>query len=126
VSSDAAWVASIGTGTTPIHHADDLRVAVLALHEHPDLVRATAFVSWFLRRAASAQGVRHKYNHTIAVAWMRILDHVGGSRQTVEQLPAAHPWLADKRALNRHFRSRTLARPEAKNTFLPADLAPLP
>jgi len=60
--------------------------------------------------------VPQRYNRTVTDAWVRVVAHcrADSGATDFDALLAAYPWLLDKRALLKHYTSRTLASEEAR------------
>jgi hypothetical protein len=77
---------------------------------------------------AAHHGAPQKYNETVSVAWVRIIHHVRSAHdvRSFDALLDVAPWLSDKRVLLRHYSSRTLAGKQARSSYVPPDLQPIP
>jgi hypothetical protein len=91
--------------------------------------RAEARVAELLRHLAAAQGAATRYHETMTRAWVRLVaaavqeePHERG----FETFVAAHPELAERSLLERHFSAELLATPSARETWVAPDRAPLP
>jgi len=108
------------------NHADHIRLAriyVLRLGSGAGDAAAIA-----IRRYADHLGASTKYHETITRAWM-ILVHRAVADQPAESFPAfaaAHPHLLDKDVLKRYYSKTLLVSDEARHSWIPPDLAPIP
>jgi hypothetical protein len=128
--SPLAWLAQVRTGhpVGAFGHREHLLLAWLILDEYADTDGAQEEVSVIIRRIATAQGVPQRYNRTVTDAWVRIVAHCRADSGITEfdALLAAYPWLLDKRALLKHYTSRTLASDEARRGFVDGDVLAVP
>jgi hypothetical protein len=125
-----SWLAQVRTGhpVGEFGHREHLLLAWLVLDEHVDSVEAQDEVSLVIRRIATAQGVPQRYNRTVTDAWVRIVAHCRARSKITDfdALLAAYPWLLDKRALLKHYTSRTLASDQARHEFVDGDVLAVP
>jgi hypothetical protein len=128
--SRGAWLSQVRTGhpVGEFGHREHLLLAWLVLDEYVDTADAQDEVSLIIRRIATAQGVPQRYNRTVTDAWVRIVAHCRADSGATDfgALLAAYPWLLDKRALLKHYTSRTLASDEARREFVDGDVLAVP
>ena len=82
-----------------------------------------------IRDLANGRGQPTKYHETITRAWAYIVAHVAGDAGRgigFGGLLQRHPELLDKHLLLKHYRSETLAGPEARQRWVAPDLRELP
>jgi hypothetical protein len=82
-----------------------------------------------IRDLAEGRGQGTKYHETITRAWAYILAHAAGDAgqgTSFEGLLQRHPELLDKHLLLKHYRSETLASPEARQRWVAPDLREWP
>jgi hypothetical protein len=90
---------------------------------------AITLVSEGIQQTARYAGAPQKYHATVSRAWVELVGHhvtTDGPGEDFDRFVARHPALLDKRLLARHYRSSTLASPEAKVGWVEPDLAPFP
>lgn len=127
---DAAFLAAVAAGEKPggrFAHEDHLRLAWIVLRSD-GLARGEERVTDLLRHLAAAQGAPGRYHETVTRAWTRLVAAAlsGMPRDaTFAQLLAAHPELASRDALARHFSPELLATTEARDRWVAPDGAPL-
>jgi hypothetical protein len=124
------WLAAVESGhpPPPFGHREHLKLAWLVLAGEPDLDRACERVSATIHRLAVAHGHPQKYHRTVTDAWVRIVAHCRAQRPntTFEELLQANGWLFHNRLLLQHYRSTTLASPQARTGWVAPDLLPIP
>jgi hypothetical protein len=128
------WLAQVRTGhpAGEFGHREHLLLAWLVLDATTSAADAQDEVSRIIRRIATAQGVPQRYNRTVTDAWVRIVAHcradAGGSPAATDfdALLATYPWLLDKRALLKHYTSRTLASEQARREWVDGDVLAVP
>ena len=124
------WLAQVRTGHPrgEFGHREHLLLACLVLDQSASLAEAQDEVSRIIRRIATAQGVPQRYNRTVTDAWVRIVAHCRTTSDATDfdALLATYPWLLDKRALLKHYTSRTLASELARREFVDGDVLAIP
>lgn len=127
---DTEWLHAVRHGHPPgeFGHREHLRLAWLALGESATTDAAQHEVSRIIRALASAQGVPQRYNRTVTDAWVRIVAHCRAQNPAAdfEEMLRAHPFVRDKRALMKHYTSRTLASTSARQRWVEPDVLPIP
>lgn len=125
-----AWLAHVRTGHPQgeFGHREHLLLAWMVLEESATVDEAQDEVSRIIHRIASAQGVPQRYNRTVTDAWVRIVAHsrTSAGAPDFDATLAHYPWLMDKRALLKHYTSRTLASERARREFVDGDLLAVP
>jgi hypothetical protein len=108
-------------------HRQHVHLTWLAVRRY-GVAGAVRVVSDGIRRTARYAGAPQKYHETVSRAWVELVGyHVAtGDTPTFDAFVARYPDLLDKRLLSRHYRSTTLASPEARTGWVEPDLAPLP
>ena len=110
------------------HHGEHIRVAWLYL-KSGDASRAAERMSEGIRRFANHHGATQKYHHTLTLAWMRLVAAALGETPegyAFEQFITAHPQLLDLNLLAKYYSQELLRTAAARETWVPADLQPLP
>jgi hypothetical protein len=90
---------------------------------------AITLVSEGIQRTARYAGAPQKYHATVSRAWVELVGHhvaADGPGDDFDRFVTRHPALLDKRLLTRHYRSSTLASPQARTGWVEPDLAPFP
>ena len=116
---------------TSFHHADHIRLAWIYLLRLGAGASDASAVS--IRRYATHLGAAAKYHETITRAWMILVaaaDRTSvaqeGSAEAFRAFAAANPTLFEPNALAKYYSKNRLSSEEARSTWLPPDLAPLP
>ena len=110
------------------HHREHIRVAWLYL-KSSDASRAAERMSEGIRRFANHQGATQKYQHTLTLAWMRLVAAAlveTPEGYTFEQFLAAHPDLDDKNVLAKYYSNELMQTNAAAEGWVEPDLQPLP
>src|SRR6266567_4328377 len=110
------------------HHREHLRVACLYL-KSSDATRAAERMAAGIRRFANHQGATQKYHHTLTLAWMRLVAAAlveTPEGYAFEQFITAHPQLLDLNLVDKYYSKELLRTAAARETWVPADLQPLP
>lgn len=128
--TDRDWLEAVNAGHPPgpFGHREHLRLAWLAIETGDTIESAAHKVSAAIRAIAAAHGAPQKYNQTVTVAWLLIVDHlrIATDGSGFDVMLASNPWLFDKRLLLRHYRSQTLASDAARSSYVAPDLRPIP
>jgi len=109
-------------------HRQHINLAYYAVRRYgmPDAI--SAICTW-IRQIATYERAPQKYHHTVSRAWVEaVAYHVAEDPGCAdfEDFAARNPALLDKRLLSRHYRSSTLAGPDARSGWVEPDLAPFP
>jgi hypothetical protein len=122
-----ALMAEVMTGADRFGHRQHIQLTWLAVRRYGTRA-AIALVSDGIQRTARYAGAPQKYHATVSRAWVELVGHhvEGGDDADFDAFLARCPALLDKRLLARHYRSSTLARPEARSGWVAPDLKPLP
>jgi hypothetical protein len=104
-------------------HRDHLELAYTAVRRF-GMPGAVDIVSAHLRRLTEYAGKPQKYHHTVSQAWVELVAHHVDDAPTFDGVLERNPALLDKRLLMRHYRSTTLASPQARQAWCPPDLKP--
>jgi hypothetical protein len=127
---DRQWLDAVRRGRPPggFGHREHLRLAWLALADTGSISEAQGEVSRIIRQFAAVHGVPQKYNQTVTDAWVLIVAHCRAAQPTAgfDEMLRARPILMDKRALMRHYTSRTLASAAARESWVEPDVRPIP
>ncbi len=110
------------------HHIDHIRLAWIYLGMQPEPEAAERMAA-SLRKFSAHVGRATRYHHTITIAWVRLVAAARAATPPTDSFPefiAAHPHLADQKALLRHYSQTCLDSPEARADFVAPDLQPLP
>lgn len=110
------------------HHIDHVRLAwiYLGVLSEPE---AGERMAGALRKFSAHAGRANRYHRTITIAWVRLVAAARAATPTANSFPdfiAAHPHLADQKALLRHYSQTRLDSPEARADFVAPDVQPLP
>jgi hypothetical protein len=107
-------------------HRQHVHLAFIAARRYGTAGAADRVGDWIRHLTAHAP---HRYHATVTRAWAEIVGHhvardpsAGDFAVFIER----HPALLDKRLLLRHYSSRVLASPGARNGWVEPDLAPFP
>lgn len=128
---DDAFLAAVAAGERPagrFAHEDHLRLAWIVLRRD-GCTRGEERLTQLLRNLAASQGAPQRYHETLTRAWSRLVAAaIAGLPDDADfaRLVAAHPGLARRDALDRHFSPELLATPEARATWRDPDREPLP
>jgi hypothetical protein len=109
-------------------HRQHLHLTWLAVRQCGPAAAAT-LVGKGIRQTARYAGVPQKYNETVSLAWVQAVAYHVAQRPDLSDFDGfvgAFPRLLDKRLLAAHYRSATLAAPEARRAFVAPDLVPFP
>jgi hypothetical protein len=109
-------------------HREHIALAWRAVRAHGRDEAATQ-VGATLRQVTAYERVPQKYNETMSRAWVELVAHhveEDPSLADFDTFVARNPALLDKRLLARHYRSATLASPQARASWVEPDVAPFP
>jgi hypothetical protein len=109
-------------------HRQHIHLAFVAVHRH-GMPEAVERVCGWLRQITAYEKAPQKYHHTVSRAWVELVAHhvvTEPDRPEFDVFVERHPALLDKRLLARHYRSTTLAAPEARRGWVEPDVAPFP
>jgi hypothetical protein len=109
-------------------HREHINLAFWSVRRY-GMPTATGKVCTWIRQLTAYQRVPQKYHHTVSRAWMEIVAHHVAADQDCADFGVfafRYPTLLDKRLLSRHYRSSTLASPEARHDWVEPDLSPFP
>jgi hypothetical protein len=122
-----ALLAEVMARTDRFGHRQHIHLTWLAVRRF-GTATAIALVSDGIQRTARYAGAPQKYHATVSRAWVELVGHHvnAGDGDDFDAFAGRHPALLDKRLLARHYRSATLATPEARTGWAEPDLAPLP
>lgn len=132
ILSDEDFLSSFNDCSAPpsvFNHEGHVRIAWIHLQRYP-LAHAIQLTCDGIERFASHLGAPDKYNRTLSEALMRIMASQGASDARLSWdgfLLQNHELLEDaKQLLGRYYSNELLTSMEAKDTFLPPDISPLP
>lgn len=131
LASDEQFLAAFLDSSLPaaaFDHRGHLRAAWLLLRQHP-LEVAVERICDGIARLAERLGAPHKYHRTLTEALVRLMAAAGAAATpTWQDFLAENPGFVQdaRRQLTRHYSEQRLALPEARRSFLPPDLLPLP
>jgi hypothetical protein len=129
--ADAELAAILPEITGPdgeFRHRQHIHLAWLAVRRYGMPEAITKICDW-IRQITAHERAPQKYHHTVSRAWVEIVAHhieADPDRADFGIFAARHPALLDKRLLSRHYRSSTLAAPEARHGWVEPDLLPFP
>jgi hypothetical protein len=109
-------------------HRQHVNLTFLAVRRH-GMPRAIDKVSEWIRQIAVYEQHPQKYHHTVSRAWVEMIaHHIHAEPACVEfdRFAQRHPALLDKRLLGRHYRSATLASPDARHGWIEPDAMAFP
>jgi hypothetical protein len=109
-------------------HRQHVNLTFLAVRRH-GMPRAVDKICEWIQQIAEYEQHPQKYHHTVSRAWVEMIaHHVDADPACVEfdRFARRHPALLDKRLLTRHYRSTTLASPQARRGWTEPDLLPFP
>jgi hypothetical protein len=109
-------------------HRQHVNLTFLAVRRH-GMPRAVDKICEWIQQIAEYEQHPQKYHHTVSRAWVEMIaHHVDADPDCVEfdRFARRHPALLDKRLLTRHYRSTTLASPQARRGWTEPDLLPFP
>jgi hypothetical protein len=111
-----------GASLEEFHHRDHVRVAWLYLRREPLLQALPAFVR-DLRRFAAAKGKPGLYHETVTWAYVLLIHERMREHEDFDGFAARNPDLLQwsPSALDRYYRSETLASERARGAFLLPD-----
>ena len=121
----AALMSEVTPASGHFGHREHLHLAWLAVRRHGR--SAGEIIADGIQRTARYAGAPQKYNATVTGAWIRLVaHHVPDGPDDFAAFLDHNPLLLDKRLLTRHYSSRHLASPEARQSWTEPDLTPLP
>ena len=109
-------------------HREHIHLAFWAVQRY-GMPAATGKISTWLRQLTAYQRVPQKYNDTVSRAWMELVAYHAATDPALadfDTFASHYPALLDKRLLSRHYRSATLASPQARQGWVEPDLIPFP
>ena len=108
-------------------HREHLHLTWMAVRQY-GAPEAVDIVSDGIQRTARYAGAPQKYHATISRAWVELVGHHVRERREDDftAFLVRNPALLDKRLLTRFYRPSTLARSDARTTWVAPDLAPFP
>jgi hypothetical protein len=109
-------------------HRQHVNLTFLAVRRH-GMPAAVDKVSGWIRQIATYERHPQKYHHTVSRAWVELIaHHVDADPGCAEfdRFAERHAALLDKRLLARHYRSVTLASPQARRGWVEPDELPFP
>ena len=108
---------------------NEIREILMQVAIYGGMPAAVDKVSGWIRQIATYERHPQKYHHTVSRAWVEMIaHHVDADPGCVEfdRFAERHPALLDKRLLARHYRSATLAPPQARRGWVEPDGLPFP
>ncbi|GAA0588938.1 hypothetical protein GCM10010172_87400 [Paractinoplanes ferrugineus] len=120
-------MAQVMTTAEQFGHREHVHLTWLAVRRY-GVPEAIGLISDGIQRTARYAGAPQKYHATVSRAWVELVGHhaAGCPQQDFAGFADQHPALLDKRLLTRFYRSATLASAQAKQGWIPPDLAPFP
>jgi hypothetical protein len=109
-------------------HRQHIHLAYLTVRRH-GTKEAVSRISGWIRHIAAYERAPQKYNATMTRAWTQLVGHhveADPSASDFTDFAVRNPALLDKRLLNRHYRSSTLASTAARAGWVEPDLASFP
>ncbi|HEX7116719.1 MAG TPA: hypothetical protein VF193_16455 [Steroidobacter sp.] len=128
--SDDVFLRSFEACTLPVErfgHREHLRVAWLYLRRFA-YEEAVTKMAGQVRKYVAANGVPHKYHHTLTVLWMRLIAGAiaRDPREDFDDFLRTHPHLLHKSTPGRHYSASRLQSAAARAGWVEPDLHPLP
>jgi hypothetical protein len=105
-------------------HRQHIHLAFLAVRRYGMPDAADRVCGW-LRQVAVYERAPQKYHHTMSRAWVELVAH-HATAEPFDAFLQRNPALLDKRLLNRHYRSSTLAAERARHGWTEPDITPFP
>ena len=124
----AAILPAITGPAGQFRHRQHINLAFLAVQRY-GMPEATGKICTWIRHIAAYERAPQKYHHTVSRAWVEIVAHHVGTDPDgadFDRFAGRNPALLDKRLLNRHYRSATLASGPARHGWVEPDLLPFP
>jgi hypothetical protein len=124
----AAMLAQVVPPDGRFGHRQHVHLAFLTVRAF-GVQAAVATISSWIRHLAEYNRAPQKYNATMTQAWTQVVGHHVEADPTVAdfgEFADRHPVLLDKRLLQSHYRSSTLASTAARRGWVEPDLAPFP
>jgi hypothetical protein len=109
-------------------HRGHLRLAWLVLSHHQQS-EAANIIAREIRHFAAEQGDAGRYHETMTRFWTLMVNHARENAQEVEsidQLIEKFPILLDKNLPYQHWSSESFNSHEARTSWVPPDILPLP
>ncbi len=108
-------------------HREHVHLTWLAVRRY-GVPEAIDLISDGIQRTARYAGAPQKYHATVSRAWVELIGHhaTDSPHQDFASFADQHPALLDKRLLTRFYHSATLGSAQAKQGWIPPDLAPFP
>ena len=120
-------MAEVMTAAEQFGHREHVHLTWLAVRRYgvPEAIR---LISDGIQRTARYAGAPQKYHATVSRAWVELIGHHANDTQQQDFAGFAdqHPALLNKRLLMRFYHSATLASTQARQGWIPPDLAPFP
>jgi hypothetical protein len=107
-------------------HRQHVHLAFITTRRHGTGQAVTLVSGWIRELTAHAP---QKFSATVTRAWIEIVGHhvaADPSAADFDTFIGRNPALLDKRLLSRHYSSRALASPRARDGWVEPDLAPFP
>ena len=123
----AVWPAITGT-SGQFRHREHINLAFYAVRRY-GMPEAVGRVCGWIRQVAAYHRAPQKYHYTVSRAWVELVaHHVAAEPDCADFADFAerNPALLDKRLLARHYRSTTLASPQARRGWVEPDGLPFP
>ena len=109
-------------------HRQHINLAFVAVRRY-GMPEATVRICGWIQRITAYEQAPQKYHHTVSRAWVEIVAHhvdADPDCADFDTFAARNPALLDKRLLNSHYRSTTLAAGPARRGWVEPDLTPFP
>jgi hypothetical protein len=123
----ASLMAQVMATAERFGHREHVHLTWLAVRRY-GIPEATALISEGIQRTARYASAPQKYHATVSRAWVELVGHHASEtpEEDFARFAEHHSALLDKRLLTRVYRPATLAGPQARQGWLPPDLAPFP
>jgi len=129
--NDIEFLESFHARTLPsdeFRHRGHLRLAWLVLSRH-EPTEAANILTREIKRFAADQGASNRYHETLTRFWIHMVNHAkendsGG--QSIDELTEKFPLLLDKNLPQKHWKSESFNSEEARTSWVPPDIMPLP
>jgi len=129
--NDTDFLRGIHEGNLPpseLRHRGHLRLAFLVLRCH-SLEEAMGIVGLALKGYAQSQGAIDRYHETLTRFWVCMVYHTleqTSGVDNVDELVERFPMLLEKGLPFRHWSRNSFDSAEARKSWVPPDLTPLP